>query len=69
MAELLTVDDAEVQEYFFEQGWTDGLPIVAPTPPRVRATLEAGCVPERELLGAIPQRGKSIDAEQAAICA
>ena len=29
-------DESEAIEYYFEQGWTDGLPIVPPTTGRVR---------------------------------
>ena len=28
-----------IQDYFWEQGWTDGLPLVAPTEPSVRGML------------------------------
>ena len=28
-------DEYAVMQHFWEQGWTDGLPIVAPTPDRV----------------------------------
>ncbi len=69
MVEVLEVEDAEVQELFFERGWTDGLPIVPPTPARVQAMLAAGGVSEQDILGSIPQRGRSVDAQQAAICA
>ena len=29
-----------INDYFYEQGWTDGLPIVPPTEARVAALLE-----------------------------
>ena len=34
-------DDAleRINDYFYEQGWTDGLPIVPPTPERVERML------------------------------
>ena len=31
----------EIQNYCWEQGWTDGLPVVPPTEPLVRAMLAA----------------------------
>ncbi|MBP2367789.1 hypothetical protein JOF36_003485 [Pseudonocardia parietis] len=31
--DLIEVDDADVQELFFDRGWTDGLPIVPPPSP------------------------------------
>ena len=35
MSARLELDEADVQEEFFARGWTDGLPIVPPTPERV----------------------------------
>ncbi|KAB0668843.1 hypothetical protein F6V30_15165 [Oryzomonas sagensis] len=32
---------AEVNEYFYDRGWTDGLPIIPPTPEKVREMLAA----------------------------
>jgi hypothetical protein len=69
MAEMLRVQERDVQEVFFERGWTDGLPIVAPTPVRVEAMLEAAQTPAGARLGAVAQRGRSVSAEEAAICA
>lgn len=69
MAELLEVEDSEVQELFFERGWTDGLPIVSPTPDRVGRMLDASGLEADEMLGGVPQRAKTVSAEQAAICA
>lgn len=46
-----------VNEYFYERGWTDGLPIVPPTEPRVRAML--GSMPWRdpeELVTVLPPK-------------
>jgi hypothetical protein len=40
MREPLELDALDLQEEFFARGWTDGLPIVAPTPKRVRAMLD-----------------------------
>ena len=40
MAESLELEELDLQEEFFERGWTDGLPIVAPTPDRVQAMLD-----------------------------
>ena len=31
----------DLVEWYFEQGWTDGLPVVPPTPEKVSATVEA----------------------------
>lgn len=67
MAEELLLEESDVQEHFFEQGWTDGLPIVAPTPDRVAAMLAAGAVDADEEIGTVPQRNVTVAAESLAI--
>ena len=60
-------DPAEAMEYFYQQGWTDGLPVVPPTPGKVRKFLEyAGKLPD-DILGMIPARNRIITAEKVAI--
>ena len=34
-------EGTDLIEWYFEQGWTDGLPVVPPTRPRVDAVVEA----------------------------
>jgi hypothetical protein len=41
MTELLAVDDADLQDLFYDERWTDGLPVVAPTPEAVAVLLDA----------------------------
>ena len=41
----------EVQEHFAEQGWSDGLPVIPPTPSRVEAFLHQGRRRPAEVLG------------------
>jgi hypothetical protein len=67
--ESLTVDAADVQSYFYDRGWTDGLPIVAPTVGAVAAMLAGAGTAADETLGAIPAHGVSMDAEHAAVAA
>jgi hypothetical protein len=68
MSDTITLEESDVQETFFENGWTDGLPIVPPTPERVEAMLAAAdVIDERILIGVIPARGKGITLEQAAV--
>ncbi len=67
MANTLTLDESAVQEHFFEQGWTDGFPIVPPTMDRVLAMLAGGWVDAEEIIGAVPERNKEVTAELAAI--
>lgn len=60
-------DEEALQEAYHDRGWTDGLPIVAPTPERVEAFLAvAGLAPD-VLLGEVPTREVRVTAEHAAI--
>ena len=34
-------DDVDLIEFCYEQGWTDGLPVVPPTPEKVAAAIAA----------------------------
>lgn len=54
-------------EALYELGWTDGLPVVAPTPERVAAML-AGRDPRRSL-GAVPPGMGQATLERVAVCA
>jgi hypothetical protein len=65
--ENLVLEESDVQERFFDEGWTDGLPIVPPTLDKVSEMLEAGGVEPDELLGSVPQRNISISTEKLAI--
>ena len=57
-------DDALTLAY--QAGWTDGLPIVPPTAPRVQAFLDAAGRSPLELIGAIPPRGGRATVEKLA---
>ena len=62
-------DAFAANELFQSNGWTDGLPIVPPTPAGVRAFLDAGgCQPD-DLVGVEPVRRRRITAEKVAIAA
>src|SRR2546428_2712130 len=51
-------DEQAAQDFFHEKGWTDGLPVIAPTPERVLSCLdEAGLAP-RQRIGLRPARGQ-----------
>jgi hypothetical protein len=67
VADTLTVDEADAIELMFEKGWTDGLPVVPPTPARVEAMLAGGGRSAEDVLGAVPARRRVITAEIAAI--
>lgn len=54
-ARRVEIDDHEdLMEACFERGWTDGLPVVPPTPLRVARMLAATDRPADELIGSIP---------------
>lgn len=60
-------DPTEAMEFFYAQGWTDGLPVVPPTPERVSEFLAySGNLPS-DVLGMIPARNRVITAEKVAI--
>ncbi|HIF72598.1 MAG TPA: hypothetical protein EYQ61_08605 [Dehalococcoidia bacterium] len=73
MTKRLTSDSLELPgaleaiETYFEKGWSDGLPVVPPTPEAVTATLEAGNLAPETILGIEPVKGAVITAEKAAI--
>ena len=73
MASTLTskryaVDDmGEAIEFCYEKGWTDGLPVIPPTPERVHAMLDAvRLAPQHEVVY-IAHRAVAITAEKVAI--
>jgi hypothetical protein len=62
------VDGAfEANELFQQNGWTDGLPIVAPTEALVRRCLGAAGLPAQAVIGLEPVRRRRITAEKTAI--
>lgn len=67
MDRAIELEEGRVQEEFFERGWTDGLPVVAPTPERVGAMLELAGVEAAEIVGTVPERAREITAQKAAV--
>ena len=67
--ELRLLDGAGYDELeeMFERGWTDGLPVIPPTPGRVEAML--GARDPSELLGEIPPAIARVTLERVAACA
>lgn len=57
----------EAIETYFENGWSDGLPIVPPTPEAVEATLKAANLSPDAILGIEPVKGAVVTAEKTAI--
>ncbi len=53
-------------EFFYEQGWTDGLPIVPPTVDRVRAMVERSGRAASEVIAELPPKGGKATVEKIA---
>ena len=66
VTDVVTVDEADAIEYIYERGWTDGLPVVPPTPARVEAMLAAAGISADQVLGAVPARRRVVTAGVAA---
>jgi len=60
-------DPIALQEHFYASGWTDGLPVVPPTPERVGEFLEASGREPPDIITIIPTRNRAITAEKVAI--
>ena len=60
-------DVADPIEFCFQQGWTDGLPVVPPTAERVGALLEAARLDPKQEIGFVAHRAVSVTAEKVAI--
>ncbi len=56
-----------VQELFHSRGWTDGLPIVPPTPELIQGCLDVAKLQADHLIGIEPVRKRFISAEKLAI--
>jgi hypothetical protein len=64
----ISVDsDDEGLERFFNEGWTDGLPVVLPTPERVHAMVAGSGLGAGELIGQIPPGGGDATIEKIAV--
>jgi hypothetical protein len=68
ISESIDVKDAfEAIEAYFDRGWSDGLPVVPPTPEAVTAALDAAALAPDQILGVEPTKGAVVTAEKAAI--
>ena len=59
--------EADAIDFCYEQGWSDGLPVIPPTEGRVQAMLDAAGLKADQQIGYIPERRISITAEKVAI--
>ncbi len=60
-------DTIEAIEFYYEQGLTDGLPVVPPTPERVQQFLDCAGLEPDEVLGTRPSRNWVVTAGKVAI--
>jgi hypothetical protein len=60
-------DTAAAIEFYFEKGWTDGLPVVPPTEASIRAMLDAAGLEPGHEITFIENRQVSVTAEKVAI--
>ena len=67
MTSVLSVPETDAIEYMFERGWTDGLPVVPPTPGKVAAMIAAAGREPDEILGSVPARRRTVSAEIVAV--
>ncbi len=71
--EALASDRIEVEdshsaiEYYYQRGWTDGLPVVPATEERVWEFLSVSGHAPSDVIGVVPTRGRVITAEKVAI--
>lgn len=59
--------DLDAIEYYFEQGLTDGLPVVPPTEARVRAMLDATPKPADDVVARVPPNFGAATVEKVAV--
>ncbi len=60
-------DVAEAIEFYFEKGWTDGLPVIPPTEGSVRALLDGAALDAMDEIVFMEHRNVSVSAEKVAI--
>jgi hypothetical protein len=61
------VEDLDAVEFCFQQGWTDGLPVIPPTEDRVWTMLKAADLAPDAQVGFIDNRAVSVTAEKVAL--
>ena len=66
-ASVQLAQDIDPVEYCYQQGWTDGLPVVPPTPERVNAMISTVERDPGEVLGVFPPIGSEVTVEKVAI--
>lgn len=65
--EIEVEDSLKVQELFYQNEYTDGLPVIPPTKEKIETMLETIPMDPQTIVGSIPERGCSFSLEVAAI--
>jgi hypothetical protein len=60
-------DERAAQDLFLRNGWSDGLPVVPPTPALVGSFVDAYGQPPDTVLGTIPEQGRTVTLEKLAV--
>jgi hypothetical protein len=60
-------DAHQAIEFYFKQGWTDGLPIVPPTPDLIKKFIGHSGYTSDQIIGEEPVKGRTVTIEKAAI--
>lgn len=60
-------DEDACQQLYRSRGWTDGLPVIPPTPERVAACLDWAGMPADHVLGVEPVKARALTAEKVAV--
>lgn len=63
----VAADSEAVDDFYYERGWTDGLPVVPPTPERVASMLDAVGRDPDEVIGRIPVSRRVADVRSVAV--
>ena len=58
---------AELIEYYYQKGWTDGLPVVPPSETTVNNMLAAASLEAEEIVGEVTVRNTLVSAQKIAI--
>lgn len=58
---------SEINNYFYDRGWTDGLPIIPPSQDLVSEMVNAGRRPASDVLGRLPPLNGTVTVEKVAV--
>ena len=64
---ILAADIFQLNQVYYEKGWTDGLPILPPTAEKIWEMLDYVGLEPHAVLGRVPERSREVTAEKLAI--